>query len=31
LLQRVQGRVENGVFNALRDAVGVKDNRSLYY
>jgi peptidyl-prolyl cis-trans isomerase D len=31
MLQRVEGRVENGVFNALREAVGVKDNRSLYY
>lgn len=31
LLQRTQGRVDNGVFNALREAVGVKDNRSLYY
>ena len=31
LLQRAQGRVDNGMFNALRDAVGVKDNRSLYY
>ena len=31
LLQRAQGRVEAGVFNALRDAVGVKDDRSLYY
>jgi peptidyl-prolyl cis-trans isomerase D len=31
LLQRAQGRVDNGVFNALREAVGVKDNRSLYY
>jgi hypothetical protein len=27
----VQARAENGVFNALREAVGVKDNRSLYY
>jgi peptidyl-prolyl cis-trans isomerase D len=31
LLQRTQGRVDNGVFNALREAMGVKDNRSLYY
>ena len=31
LLQRAQGRVDNGVFNALREAVGVKDNGSLYY
>ena len=31
LLQRAQGRVDNGVFNALRESVGVKDNRSLYY
>jgi peptidyl-prolyl cis-trans isomerase D len=31
LLQRAQGRVDNGVFNALREAMGVKDNRSLYY
>lgn len=31
LLQRAQARVDNGVFNALREAVGVKDNRSLYY
>lgn len=31
LLSRVQARAENGVFNALREAVGVKDNRSLYY
>lgn len=29
--QRVRGRVENGLFNALRDAAGMKDNRSQYY
>lgn len=31
LLQRVQGRAENGVFNALREAAGVKDERSKVY
>ncbi len=31
MLQRVQGGAENGVFNALREAAGVTDNRSLYY
>lgn len=31
LLSRVQGRVETGVYNALREAAGVKDNRSMYY
>lgn len=29
--QRVRGRVESGLFNALRDAAGLKDNRSQYY
>jgi len=28
---RVQSRAENGVFNALRDAAGVVDNRYMYY
>ncbi len=31
LRSRVQSRAENGVFNALRDAAGVVDNRYLYY
>ncbi len=31
LLSRLQARAENGVFNALREAIGVQDNRSLYY
>lgn len=31
LLGRLQARAENGVFNALREAIGVQDNRSLYY
>jgi peptidyl-prolyl cis-trans isomerase D len=31
LLSRSQSRAENGVFNALREAAGVKDNRYLYY
>ena len=31
MLQRMEGRVENGVFNALRESVGVKDNRHLFY
>jgi parvulin-like peptidyl-prolyl isomerase len=30
-LGRLQSRVENGVFNALREAAGVIDNRSKYY
>jgi peptidyl-prolyl cis-trans isomerase D len=31
LTQRTQGRIESGLFNALRDAAGMKDNRSQYY
>ncbi len=31
LQSRLQARAENGVFNALREAIGVQDNRSLYY
>jgi len=31
LLQRAQASAENGVFNALREAVGVTDNRSMFY
>jgi hypothetical protein len=31
VLQRLRSRVENGVVNALRDAMGVKDNRGQYY
>jgi peptidyl-prolyl cis-trans isomerase D len=31
LLSRLQGRVETGVYNALREAAGVKDNRSMFY
>jgi hypothetical protein len=31
LTQRTQGRLESGLFNALRDAAGMKDNRSQYY
>jgi peptidyl-prolyl cis-trans isomerase D len=31
LTQRVRARVENGLFGGLRDAAGMKDNRSLYY
>jgi len=31
LLQRVQGSAENSVFNALREAAGVTDNRGMYY
>ena len=31
LKQRLQSRVENAVFNALREAAGVQDNRSRYY
>lgn len=31
LLSRVQGRVETGVYNALKEAAGVKDNRSMFY
>ncbi|MEZ4808188.1 MAG: peptidylprolyl isomerase [Flavobacteriales bacterium] len=31
MLKRAQGRAENGVFNALRDAAGVKDDRSSVY
>jgi len=31
LHQRLQGRAENALFNALREAAGVKDNRSQYY
>jgi peptidyl-prolyl cis-trans isomerase D len=31
LLGRLQARAENGVFNALREVIGVQDNRSLYY
>lgn len=31
LLRRVQSRAENGVFNALREAAGVKDDRSRFY
>lgn len=30
-LRRMQSRAENGVFNALRDAAGVKDDRSRFY
>lgn len=29
--QRVRNRADNSLFNALRDASGMKDNRSLYY
>lgn len=29
--QRVRGRAESGLFNALRDAAGLKDDRSKYY
>ena len=29
--QRASGRVNSGLFNALRDAAGVKDQRSKYY
>lgn len=31
LLDRLRSRSENGVFNALREVAGVKDDRSLYY
>lgn len=31
LLSRGQSRAESAVFNALREAAGVKDNRYLYY
>jgi len=31
LLQKISGRAENGVFNALREAVGVTDDRSKFY
>jgi hypothetical protein len=31
LLSRTQGRVETGVYNALKEAAGVKDNRSMFY
>lgn len=31
LRSRAQSRAENGVFNALRDAAGVVDNRYMYY
>ncbi|MCB0781376.1 MAG: peptidyl-prolyl cis-trans isomerase, partial [Flavobacteriales bacterium] len=31
LEQRASGRVSSGLFNALRDAAGVKDQRSKYY
>lgn len=31
LLSRMQSRAENGVFNALRDAAGVVDERYRYY
>jgi len=31
LVQRVQSRVEGGLFNALKESVGVKDDRNKYY
>ncbi len=31
LLDRLRSRAENGVFNALREVAGVKDDRSLFY
>jgi len=31
LMSRTQGRVETGVYNALKEAAGVKDNRSMFY
>jgi len=31
LLQRAQSRVDGGLFNALQEAVGVKDDRSKFY
>jgi peptidyl-prolyl cis-trans isomerase D len=31
LLRRLQSRAENGLFNALREAAGVQDNRSRFY
>lgn len=31
LRSRLQSRAENGVFNALRDAAGVVDNRYMFY
>jgi peptidyl-prolyl cis-trans isomerase D len=31
IAQRVKSRAESGLFNALRDAVGVKDERAKYY
>lgn len=31
LMSRMQGRVETGVYNALKEAAGVKDNRSMFY
>jgi subtilisin family serine protease len=31
LMSRTQGRVETGVYNALKEAAGVRDNRSMFY
>lgn len=31
LVQRMQSRVDGGLFNALKEAVGVKDDRSKFY
>lgn len=31
LVQRAQSRVDGGLFNALKEAVGVKDERNKYY
>ncbi len=31
LQQRAQSRVDGGLFNALKEAVGVKDERYKYY
>ena len=31
MVSRLRSRAENGVFNALREAAGVTDNRHLYY
>ena len=31
LVQRAQARVDGGLFNAMKEAVGVSDNRSRFY
>ncbi len=31
MVQRMQGRVDGGLFNALKDAVGVTDDRNKFY